>query len=131
MNKRVMGALLFGFATVVSVPSFAQTSAVQRANDKEQSSIEYRKTHCPSGDQAACDRANRRAESSMTYRDEHATQYQRDPNAAVERADRKDKDSVAYRQSHCASGDTAACQRANGREERAIGYRDSHAHKMK
>src|SRR4051812_38240535 len=67
-------------------PASAQSSAVQRANERERDSIEYRQANCPSGDRAACARANERARDSIRYRNEHATRYSRNPDSAVQRA---------------------------------------------
>ncbi|CAH0356776.1 hypothetical protein BH11PSE5_BH11PSE5_24560 [soil metagenome] len=113
-------AVAFGATTSASM---AQTSAVQRANDRERQSIDYRSKNCPSGDRAACQRANEKARDSIEYRNRNATRYQRDPNAAVERANRRDLDSAAYRSANCAPGNQAACARANEKARDAVKYR--------
>ena len=120
-SKTALSILVLGLS---AAPAMAQTSAAERANARERSSIDYRKANCPSGDRAACDRANDRARRSIDYRNDHATRYQRDPNAAVDRANRRDRDSIAYRSANCPSGDKAACARANEKARRAIEYRN-------
>jgi len=110
-----------------AAPAFAQSSSVQRANERERSSIEYRQENCPSGDRGACARANERARRSIEYRNQHATRYSRNPSAAIERANQKNRDSIAYRNAHCRPEDARACARANEKDRGAIEYRNANS----
>lgn len=108
-----------------SVPALAQTSAVERANQKERDSIEYRRENCPSGDRAACARANEKARDSIRYRNQNASRDSRNSYAAIERANQKDRDAIEYRNAHCRPEDARACERANDKNRRAIHNRNA------
>lgn len=103
-----------------AAPAFAQSSQLDRANARDERSIDYRQAHCPTGREAACDRANAKTERAIDNRTRVATADQRDPNLAIARANAKDERSIAYRNANCPPERKAACERANAKTKRAI-----------
>lgn len=124
LAKPVIAAALLCFGTA---PVWAQ-SPVARADAKDQRAIQYRDSHCASGNEAACGRADAKDRRAIGYRDQHATAEQRDPDAALDRANAKDARSIAYRNAHCPPTKQAACARADAKTRRAMAKRDPDDH---
>ncbi len=103
-----------------ATPLLAQSTTLERANARDDRSVDYRNKNCAPGNEAACARANAKTERGIANRTANATPAQKDPNAVYDRANAKDERSIAYRNANCAPGNEAACARANAKTERAM-----------
>lgn len=116
---RLASAIAAATLCAAALPAFGQ-STLDRANARDQRSIDYRKAHCPTGREAACARANEKTDRAIDRRTRTATPGQRDPDGAIARANGKDERSIAYRNAHCPPEKAAACARAEAKTKRAI-----------